>query len=289
MFPLKQPLAEYGFEARENYDYAVQCFLNNPNLNIACLNVDGDPGRRKTAFAHALAQVMEVNHLLYFEFGIEKTEKQVIRMVEGEEVIEETSIRPFDRIMTEACTLSEAESTILILDHLHLAEFKQHIRLYEFIKSHVWSYSDVSFQANFKNLQVFILSSEPLYHSLQQVSFRIWISAEQGSFDTIQPADLELDESCRDWLDPLNELLTELGLTPMVSEYKKLAYDIDQFVRTPDQLRTSLFGWIEGVDRNRLHSPAAEIYILSVIKVIEANLSIQEEIELSSEEYKNDK
>ena len=127
MFPLKQQLAEYGFEARENYDYAVQCFLNSASHNIPCLNVDGDPGRRKTAFAHALAQVMGVSHVLYFEFGAHKpAPQQVVRVVEGEEVIEEPPTDPFDRIMTEACTLSEAETTILILDQLHLARFKQH-------------------------------------------------------------------------------------------------------------------------------------------------------------------
>ena len=282
MFPLKQQLAEYGFEARENYDYAVQCFLNSSNHNIPCLNVDGDPGRRKTAFAHALAQVMDVSHVLYFEFGAEKPVPQVVRVVEGEEVVEEPPTAPFDRVMIQACTLSEAETTILILDHLHLARFKQHIRLYEFIKNSHWSYSDVSFYANNKNLQIFIISSEPLYHSLQQVSFRLWISAEQGVADTIQPIDLDLDDCCREWLEPLNELLAELGVTPTISEYKKLAHDIEHHVRTPDQLRTSIFGWVEAVDRKRLFGKSIEPYIFGVIKVIEASLTIQEEIELSS-------
>lgn len=282
MFPLKQKLAEYGFEARENYDYAVQCFLNSPNQNIPCLNVEGSPGRRKTAFAYALGQVMDVNHLLYFEFGVEQPVAQNIRIIDGEEIPEEPPTRPFDRIMTEACTLSEAESTILILDHLHLADFKQHLRLYEFIKNRVWAYSDVSFQANQKNLKIFLISSELLYHSLQQVSFKLWISEEQGVDDCIQPFDLDLDESCREWLEPLNKLLTELGLTPTISEYKKLAHDIEQYVKTPNQLRISIFGWVEGVDRTRLFSKTLESYIFDVIKVIEANLSIQEEIEISS-------
>jgi hypothetical protein len=282
MFPLKQQLAEFGFEARENYDYAVQCFLNSPNHHIPCLNVDGDPGRRKTAFAHALAQVMDVHHILYYEFDMEKTASQMIRVIEGEEVIEAPPTSSFDRIMTEACTLSEAETAILILDHLHLAKFKQHLRLYEFIKNSNWSYSDASFHANNKNLQIFIMSSEPLYHSLQQVSFRLWISAEQGVSDSIQPVDLGLDESCSEWLEPLNELLDKLGQTPAISEYKRLVHDIEHHVRTPDQLRISIFGWVEGVDRQCLSSKSVDPYISKVIEVIEANLSIQEEIELSS-------
>lgn len=284
MFPLKQQLAEYGFEARENYDYAVQCFLNSPNNNIPCLNVDGDPGRRKTAFAHALAQAMGVSHVLYYEFGTDKPLPQKTRVVEGEEIVEEPPTSSFDRIMTEACTLSEAETTVLILDNLHLSKFKQHIRLYEFIKSSNWTYSDVSFRANNKNLKIFIISSEPLYHSLQQLSFRLWISAEQGTSDTIQPFDLDLAESCREWLDPLNELFAELGHTPSISEYKRLVHDIEHYVRTSDQLRTSIFGWVEGIDHQRIRSKSIEPYIRKVIDVIEANLSIQEEIELSSDD-----
>lgn len=285
MFPLKRKLAEYGFEARENYDYAVQCFLNSPNENISCLNVDGDSGRRKTAFAHALAQVMGVNHVLYFEFEEEKSTPPVIRTVENDELVA-SPISALDRIMTEACTLSEAESVVLILDNLHLAKFKQHILLYEFIKKGIWSYGDVSFHANSKNLQIFIVSSESLYHSLQQVSFRLWISAEQEVSDVINPQDLELDESCRDWLEPLNELLRELGLSPALSEYKKLAYDIEHYVRTPEQLRISLFGWIEGTDYKRIYNQSIDPYFLRVIEKIEANLSIQEEIELSSDNRK---
>ena len=111
MFPLKQQLAEYGFESRDNYDFAIQCFLNNPTENIRCLYVDGDPGRRKTAFAHALGQALNYDHVLYYEFGVEKPAPQIIRMHEGEEVSDEPPTDPFDRIMTEACALSEAETT----------------------------------------------------------------------------------------------------------------------------------------------------------------------------------
>ena len=83
MFPLKQQLAEYGFESRDNYDYAIQCFLNNPSENIRCLNVDGDPGRRRTAFAHALGQALGYDHVLYFEFGVGKAVPQVVRVESG--------------------------------------------------------------------------------------------------------------------------------------------------------------------------------------------------------------
>lgn len=279
---LKQQLAEYGFESRESYDYAVSCLLNQPVENIRCLNVDGDPGRRKTAFAHALAQALGHDHVLYFEFGVDKPVPQVIRLNEGEDVPEEPPTQPFDRIMTEACALSEAETTVLILDQLHMAEFQQHIRLFEFTKSKVWSYSDVKFHANASNLMVFLISNEPLYHSLQQNSFRVWVSAEDQNTAQIQPQDLGLDEENREWLEPLNELMLELGLSPSISEYRKLAYDIELHVRTAEQLRVSIFGWIENVDRKRLFSKSIQPYIARVMEAIEKGFGIQEEIELSS-------
>ena len=284
MVPLKQQLAEYGFESRESYDYAVNCLLSSPSENIRCLNVDGDPGRRKTAFAHALAQALEHEHVLYYEFGIEKPVPQVIHLKDGEEIPEEPPTQPFDRIMTEACALSEAETTILILDQLDKADFQQHIRLFEFTKSKIWSYSDVAFQANANNLMIFFISNEDLYHSLQQSSFRVWISAQATGTGKIQPQDLDLDEASSEWLDSLNELMIELGISPSISEYKKLAYDIESHVRTEDQLRTSIFGWIENVDRTRLYSKSIQPFVSRLMKVIESGFGIQEEIELSSED-----
>ena len=208
----------------------------------------------------------------------------IIRVQDGEELPEEPPTLPFDRIMTEACALSEAEKTVLILDQLHLAAFQQHIRLYEFTKSKTWSYSDVSFFANPQNLLVFIISSEPLYHSLQQASFRIWISAQPDVTAEIPHySELGLDDSCQQWCECLNELLIELGLAPTLSEFKKLAYDVDRYVRTEEQLKTSLFGWIENVDRHRLNSRAVQPYLANVVQAIAENLGIHEEIELSTD------
>ena len=282
MFPLKQRLAEYGFESRESYDYAIQCFLNNPAEHIRCLNVDGDPGRRKTAFAHALAQALNYDHVLYFEFGVDRPQPQVVRLQDGEDMPEEPPTQPFDRVMTEACALSEADKTVLILDQLHKADFQQHIRLYEFTKNKVWTYSDARFYANPQNLLIFLVSGEGLYHSLQQNSYRIWIRARTDQLNTLQPEELGLDEASREWLEPLQTLLTELGLAPTLTEYRKLAYDIQQFVRSEEQLKTSIFGWLENVDRNRLNSSALQAPLGRVMQAIEDSLGIQEEIELSS-------
>jgi len=280
---LKQRLAEYGFESRDNYDYEVQCLLSTPNDNIRCLNVDGDPGRRKTAFAHALGQALEYEHLLYYEFGCDAPQPEVIRIHDGEELAKEPPTSGFDRVMTEACALSEGATTLLILDQFQMAEFQQHIRLYEFIRSRLWSYSDVQFVANANHLLIFIVSAEPLYHSLQQVSFRIWIGALDKTLADIQPEELGLDEASAEWLVPLNDLLSALGVSPTISEYRKLAYDIEQSVRNQEQLKASIFGWVEGVDRKRLTGGSLNLHLERVMRGIESNMGIQEEIELSSE------
>lgn len=282
MFPLKRRLAEFGFESQDSYDFAIQCFLNNPSDGIRCLYVDGDPGRRKTAFAHALGQALEYDHVLYFEFGIQKSITQVVKIREGEEISEDPPTEPFDRVMTEACALSEADSTVLIIDQLDKAEFQQHIRLYEFMKNKVWTYSDARFYANAQNLLIFLISSEELYHSLQQSSFRIWVKALADEVNLVQPEAIGLDDSCAEWLESLGLLFMELGVTPNLNEYKRLAYDIQAFVRTRDQLITSIFGWVESVDRTRLYSRALVEPLDRVITAIEQSLGIQEEIELSS-------
>ena len=280
---LKQALAEYGFESRDNYDYEVQCLLNTPNDNIRVLNVDGDPGRRKTAFAHALGQVLEYDHFLYYEFGTDPLQAEVIRIHDGEAQAKEPPTSPFDRVMTEACAQSEGARTLLILDQFQMAEFQQHIRLYEFIRSKVWSYSDVQFVANPHHLLIFIVSAEPLYHSLQQVSFRIWIGSQDNTLAEIEPEELGLDENCLEWFEPLNDLLQALGVSPGISEYRKLVYDIEQTVRSENQLKSSIFGWIEGVDRKRLMGSSLNLHVERVMRGIESSMGIQEEIELSSE------
>jgi len=279
---LKQAMAEFGFESGESYDYAINCFLNNPTQNIRYLYIDGEPGRRKTAFAHALAQAMAYPHILYYEFGRDPLQPRQVRIVEGEELAEEPPTEPFDKIMTEACAQSEAESTIVIIDQLHKAEFRQHLRLYEFCKSKVWSYSDVNFYANPVNLLVFLLSDEPVYHSLQQVSFRVWVNPVNTGNELPTTAGLGIETSNEAWLKPLNQLFDQIGLIPSASEYKRLAYDIEQHVRCVEELITSIYGWVEHADRQLLESPRLRQDLEKVITGLESTLTIHESIELSS-------
>jgi len=281
MFPLKNGLSQHGFTSTESYDHAVRCFLTSPTPHIRCMNVDGDCGRRRTAFAHALANTLGASQVLYYEFGKDKPVPQIIRVQEGEEVVEEPPVEAFDRVLTEACAQSEAEQTVLILDQLHKTQFLNHIRLFEFIQSGLWRYSDVQYQANLANIKLFLISDEPLYHSLQSSAFRIWINDSNNTSLRVSATDLGLDESCS-WLNALEKLLNKLKLSPTLEEYQRLAHDIEHEVRTEHQLKVSLFGWLENIDRQQLESDELLPYLNDVLHAIQQGLDVHEEIEISS-------
>jgi len=282
MYPLKPRLSQHGFTSSESYDHAVQCYLNNPTEHIRCMHVDGDCGRRRTAFAHALANALDAKHVLYYEFGKDKPAPQIIRIQEGEEIIEEPPIDALDRILTEACAQSEAEQTVLILDQLHKTQFLNHIRLYEFLQTGIWRYSDVQYQANLLNLNVFLISDEPLYHSLQSCSFRLWISESNRAVVRVTAPDLGLEEQSCNWLTALQVLFKNLCLTPTIEEYQRLAFDIEQHIHTKQQLKVSLFGWVENINRSVLDSEEIQPLLDAVLEAILLGKEIHEEIEISS-------
>jgi len=282
MASLKSRLSKNGFTASESYDHAVQCFLENPNSQIRCLHVDGDCGRRRTAFAHALANALSATQVVYYEFGKDKPVPQIVRILEGEEIVEEPPVEALDRVLTEACALSEAEQTVLILDQMHLTQFLNHIRLYEFLQTGIWKYSDVEYQSNLLNLSVYLISDEPLYHSLQSASFRLWVNSSGRQAINISAADLGLDEKACDWLAPLQRLLSELSYYPTLEEYRRLSFDIEQFVHTRQQLKVSLFGWLENVALSQLESENVQSLLNDVLEAIVLGKGIDEEIEISS-------
>ena len=279
---LKSLLSKNGFTSSESHDHAVQCFLSNPTDHIRCMHVDGDCGRKRTAFAHALANALRAPQVMYYEFGKDKAVPQIIRIQEGEDIIEEPPIEALDRILTEACAQSEAERTVLILDQLHKTQFLNHIRLYEFLQTGLWRYSDVQFQANLSNLSVYLISDEPLYHSLQSCSFRLWISEANRAVITVSAEDLGLNEQNCQWLKPVQKLLEEINLSPTLEEYQRLAFDIEQHVHNKQQLKVSLFGWLENIDRKQLESEELQEYLDDVLEAILLCKGIGEEIEISS-------
>lgn len=278
---LKSLLSQNGFTSSESYDHAVQCFLSNPTDHIRCMHVDGDCGRKRTAFAHALANALRAPQVMYYEFGKDKAVPQIIRIQEGEEIIEEPPIEALDRILTEACAQSEAEQTVLILDQLHKTQFLNHIRLYEFLQTGLWCYGDVQYQANLSNLSVYLVSDEPLYHSLQSCSFRLWISEANRAVTVVSAEDLGLNEKNCQWLLPVQKLLGKINLSPTLEEYQRLAFDIEQHVHNKQQLKVSLFGWLENIDRRKLESEELQAYLDDVLEAIMLGKGIGEEIEIS--------
>ena len=86
---------------------------------------------------HSTCSAFLVNciyYLLYYDFT-QKAEiegKVVIPPSKDEQGITEQAVNNFDHIMSEACAFSEGDKTIVILDQLHTADFKDHIRIYHF-------------------------------------------------------------------------------------------------------------------------------------------------------------
>jgi len=281
---LKDKLAQGGFEANVSYDHVVKCFLNTPNEYVRCLDVDGDCGRHKTAFAYALAQALGNKHVLYFEFGLDSPVlPSLVRVVDGEEVIAEPPVAELDKMLNEICALSEAESTVLILDQLQQADFKQHIRLQAFMKSAVWQYGEISCYANKDNLQLYLVSDGGLSSMLQQVSFRVWLPQQDQAITNIRSMDVGLPKSCDIWLAQLIDLMNVLEVTPSLTEYQYLAYEIEAFVRTDHQLKASIMGRVKGVDYLRLNSQIFTEAIAVFMRSYENSLYVQETIEIKAD------
>lgn len=283
MTSLREKMALYGFESNENYDYTVRCLLNASGPGIRCLNVEGDGGRRKTAFANALAHALEVDHVLYHDFTQEEpvAQPRVIKVSDDGEGKEEPPIDQLDRIMSDVCAFSEAEKTILILDQLHAADFKEHIRIYRFLTEQEWRYGDAAFYANRKNLLVFLISEENLYHSLQKNSFKVWIAGPAGNRIPYRPSDFKLGTEAEPVLDALYDLFEKLGMFPTFSEYRKIIEDIQKNVRCADDLKASIYGWTEAMNREKLMSEEMHEAVQAIMPQVEAFIGIDENLELT--------
>ncbi|MBA3582829.1 MAG: hypothetical protein H0W44_10320 [Gammaproteobacteria bacterium] len=285
MSSLQQRMAEHGFESNEHYDYIVRCLHAAPGNDIRCLNIEGESGRRKTAFANALAHALTINHILYHDFAqaeIETAAPIVIKEDDESDARPVLPIKALDKIMSDACALSEAEPTVLILDQLQIADFKEHIRLYKFLIERQWNYNDVSFYAHRKNFFLFLIAEEPLYHSLQKHSLKVWVRSASDSIHAYQHDDFNLDADAQPVIDALNQCFRSLNVFPTQSEYYKILHDIRHHVHTASELAQSIYGWTEGLDRELLHSPALHNQLTALMPVIENYIGVEEIVELSS-------
>ena len=249
---LIQRMAEFGFETNEDYSLPLRLLLERPTQSVRTLNITGEAGRRKTAFANALGAALDVPNVLYHDFIQHQVPAADTQDKEGQQ----PAIDPFDRVMSEGCALSEGERTIIILDQLQATTFAQHLRLYDFVKTLEWSYLDTTAVANLHNLLLFVISEEPLYHSLQKLSLRVWVDSAGSGRPPYRPGDFGRDLRISQTMERLADVFELLEVVPTRSEYEKILFDIDHFVRTPQALIKSIYGWTEGTDYAHFKAPA---------------------------------
>ena len=250
---LRRRLADFGFESNDDYDYALRC-LNEADLaHLRVLHVDGEGGRRKTAFANALAHALDFDHVLYHDFTRPEPPSAVLAS-DDPSLPPEPGLSSFERCIVEACAYSEAARTALILDQLQQAPFADQLRIVRFAETGDWFAGSASVTANPKHFLMMLASEEPLYHSLARLSYRVWTDAER-SWVAIRPDEVGLPPDAEGMLESLAQLFEALQARPTPTELRRLIHDLVHRVRSEDQLRQSVFGWTEGVDRRRLLDP----------------------------------
>jgi len=251
---LRHALAHHGFESNDDYSFALRCLFEAQLQHLRVLHVDGSAGRRKTAFATALAKALEYPHVLYHDFSqpeappLPPTTSAAPNEEHGPS---EPPMCAFERAVTEACAYSEGERTLLILDQLQGASFADQIRLHQFITAGEWLHGSAAAVANPRHLLLVLISEAPLYHSLARASFRIWTDAQRAFLD-YRPEDFGLDAQARPLFEALAALLERTGLSPTPGEFSRLLEDLLLRVRSEEQLRQALFGRIE-------HAPRAQL------------------------------
>lgn len=253
---LRTKLAEFGFESNDDYDHALRCLFGQQLTHLRVLHVDGTAGRRKTAFAQALGRAMDYPHLLYHDFSASEPAPSAhpIVLEDGSLGVPEAAPSAFERVMTEACAYSEASQTLLILDQLQAAHFADQARLYNFVMKREWSNSAGSASANARNLVLVLISEQPLYHSLAKCSYRIWTDAQRAFLD-YRPADYGLGAEAQGFFAAIANVCVALPASPTPSEFANVISDLLHHARSEEQIRQSLFGRIENLERARLYAP----------------------------------
>jgi hypothetical protein len=281
---LRKTLALHGFESNDDYDFPLRCLFAAPQEHLRCLNLTGAQGRRKTAFANALGLALDYPHRLYHDFSAaEPPPPPIVLSTESTEMAEslEAPLTAFERVVTEACAYSEGAKTILVLDQLQAADFKEHIRIYHFVSSREWSTGQGTVVAQAKNLLLVLISEEPLYHSLAKVSFRLHTDAGRGGA-AYRPEDFGLPPVATEFMLALDSVFEAVGAAPTPGEYRRILTDLHGQVRTVEQLRQCLYGWTEGLDRAALYARPQEPLLDAAQRALDRYFGI-EEIELGGE------
>ena len=274
---LRRKLAEFGFESNDDYDHAVRCLFGQEQPHLAVLHVDGNAGRRKTAFAQALGKALEYAHVVYHDFSDEEEIAAPLPVVMDDGSIGAPEAAPsgFERAMTEACAYSEGSPTMLILDQLQHAHFSEQARLYHFVMTREWSGAQGSAIANPRNFVLVLISEQPLYHSLAKCSFRVWTDA-QGGFADYRPAEYGFGPEAQGLFSAIAAVCLPLQASPTPSEFHNLLSDLVHHARSEEQIRQSFFGRVESVDRSRLYAPELTAPLRALLGELERLLGADE-------------
>lgn len=274
---LRRRLASHGFESNDDYEFALRLLFEAQPSGVRCLNITGESGRRKTAFAHALASALDYPHVLYHDFSREQPAPpaMIVDAESGETQAIEAAASPFDRVVTEACAYSEGARVILILDQIQASDFQEQVRLYQFAQSRQWNSTVGAVIANSSKLLLVLISELPLYHSLQKISFKIWADATGGSLE-FDPKDYGLGSEARALFVAMSDLFRQIGQSPTPSEFSHILGDLLGRVRSTEQLRTSLFGWIENLDRERLYAAPIKPALDQVVGELDRLMGVEE-------------
>jgi hypothetical protein len=274
---LRSKLAEHGFESNDDYDHALRCLLDQTVPHLRVLHVDGAAGRRKTAFAQALGPALGFAHTLYHDFSAVEPPQPPVTVVldDGSPGPTEAPLSAFERAMTEACAYSESAPTLLILDQLQAAHFNDQRRLYDFAMMREWTNGAGTVQANGRNFLLALVSEQPLYHSLAKCSFRVWTDAQRAFLD-YRPTDYGLGAEATPLFAALIALCEALPCAPTPTEFGLLLQDLLQRSRSEEQIRQSVFGRVESVERERLYVPEATAPLRAVMVELERLLGADE-------------
>ena len=279
---LRRALAQHGFESNDDYEFALRCLFEAELSHLRVLHIDGAAGRRKTAFATALAQALEFPHVIYHDFTGTPPPPPVTATPDHDDAQGpmEPPMSAFERAVVEACAYSEGARTVLVLDQLQAADFADHIRLHRFADGGEWSQGTSTLVANPRNLLLALISEQPLYHSLAKISFRIFTDAQRAFLD-YRPQDYGLTDEALPLFSALSALFGNADISPTPSEFGRILDDLLHRIRSEDHLRQSLFGRIESIDRARLHANETQPALHRVIDALNEYL-VHDEIELGS-------
>ncbi len=266
---LRRRLADFGFESNADYDFALRCLFDADSSHLRVMHVDGRGGRRKTAFANALGHALDYPHILYHDFSrpLPPAQALPLHLDDGSLGLPEAALTAFERVVSEACAYSEAARTILILDQLQTADFADQLRLVTFASTGEWATGSASVIANRRHLLIVLIAEGELYHSLARLAYRVWTDAE-GAFLDFRLDDFGLAPDASAILDSIIRLFAALGSAPTTSEFARLVRDVMDRVRSEEQLRQSIFGWTEHVDRARLYAPDITPHLSAVIDAV---------------------